>query len=512
MPSHLPENLVREILQREVQSDRMSQLRNLRLIRDECRKDVNAFMEFVWPSVDVKYTQQASLHVEMQKHIDDHRLAGIMVAQCHLKTTQALGRILWELGRNPELIIKIVSSENDRAQERVSSLKTIIEANKRLQFVFPDLKKHEVTDLWGNTAFTVARKSQVKDPTVEACGVLTSGTGSRADIILFDDVVDMRNALLAPELMPKVIWMIDNVWMKLLGPKGRCMYLAIPWHPDDATHSLLKRPSWKFFVRGVNSKNDPIWPEAWDREALDEKEREDADSFQRGFRLCITDGLNSVLDKTCRRQFTSDQNRPDVRIESWDFAPSQTGKSDRVAECTIDVFLATRRIVVRPPRIFKGLEIQSLLQAVKNVHAEDKGTFALFQAVNFEVWMSQLVASDEHRIPFETYTPKFGKTQRMALVKPWFVSGAVHFFDTPENHEFADRVFRFPGISKPDDVDAMMAGIEKATSVFTGVISPEEASSSGEHGEITGAMLANDPEDDDDSGGSKRSMLRRLIW
>jgi len=164
---------------------------------------------------------------------------------------------------------------------RVSSISRYISEDKDYKKLYPGVVPAKLGD-WTKHKLIVERDSKSKDGSVEAWGVNTSGTGSRCDILLFDDPVDLRNAILNPALREQVKDSIKNVWLSRLSPEGLAVYIATIWHNDDATSELLVNPEWKFLVMKVAEDFEsiecdsafkgkykiPLWESYWNKKAL----------------------------------------------------------------------------------------------------------------------------------------------------------------------------------------------------------------------------------------------------
>src|SRR5437763_1868399 len=120
--------------------------------------------------------RQAEVHTELQAFLSAHRKALIELPRDHGKSVQVCGRVLWELGRNPGLRVKLVCATDPLAADRSRFLRDAIAGNPVLRRVFPDLTPGEP---WAAEAFTVARPADVIGPTVSAVGVGTGSTGGR---------------------------------------------------------------------------------------------------------------------------------------------------------------------------------------------------------------------------------------------------------------------------------------------------------------------------------------------
>ncbi len=289
----------------------------------QAREDVNAFIEYT--QTDEQTGQrflQADIHRAWHAHIDQHTRALIIAPREHGKTDQlAIGRVLWELGKNPQLRIKIVCQDDDHAAQRLVAIEGQIERNPRVRQVFPGLRKHPSLDNWSKHTATVDRRGEDKDPSVEALGVLSAGTGGRADLIIFDDVVDLRNAIQLPALREAVKTSINNVWLNLLTKNGRAVYVATPWHEDDATHEMEKKATWVCLKQPIPESLEPIWWEQWPRTRLIERQEEIGPrAFARGF------FLRALSDEDTPFRNITACIRPDLsRLHIKDHWPRFTG-------------------------------------------------------------------------------------------------------------------------------------------------------------------------------------------
>jgi len=84
------------------------------------------------------------------------------------KTSQMVGRILWELGRDPGLRVVVVSNTHKQAEKFLRPLSRYLQRSQELREVFPDLQPAEP---WTASTLTVARNTTSKDPSIQALGV-----------------------------------------------------------------------------------------------------------------------------------------------------------------------------------------------------------------------------------------------------------------------------------------------------------------------------------------------------
>lgn len=112
------------------------------------RDDPNAFIEYVFTDKFGHQLKQSKFHRDWQELIahDEWNPNGvnramIIAPRDHGKTTQIpVGRVLWELGRNPNLRIKIACQSDSKAMERLFEITDHMERNERVIKVFPHLR------------------------------------------------------------------------------------------------------------------------------------------------------------------------------------------------------------------------------------------------------------------------------------------------------------------------------------------------------------------------------------
>lgn len=252
------------------------------LKRAAAKFDPGAFAEFCFVGSDGHHVHQAEVHTALQTFLTGHPKALVELPRDHGKSFQVCARVVWELGRNPGLRVKVVCATEAVAAERARFLRDAIAFNPFVRLVFPDLLPGQP---WAAEAFTVLRDTDVIGPSVAAFGVGAGSTGTRADLLVCDDIVDVR-ALHSRAERDRVADYFRNNLMNLLEPDGRFWGLCTPWHADDLNARLKKTGAYALFRRAVGDDLEPVWPEKWPRERLAARRAEiGAASFARGYRL-----------------------------------------------------------------------------------------------------------------------------------------------------------------------------------------------------------------------------------
>lgn len=89
----------------------------------------------------------------------------------------------WLLYRDPALRILVLAADGGLAGKMVRNVKRIIERHPLTRHLKP-----RAADQWASDRFTVNRDTEYRDPSMVARGVTGNITGSRADIVICDDV------------------------------------------------------------------------------------------------------------------------------------------------------------------------------------------------------------------------------------------------------------------------------------------------------------------------------------
>lgn len=237
------------------------------------RRDPNTFIELVMRD---EYTgrpvEQAPCHVSWQHALGEHDRVVIFAHVESGKTNQvAIGRVLWELGRNPNLRVAIVSNTYKQAEKIVRTLGDYITSSEMLHGIFPKLRPAEP---WTNSHFNVESDHIKKDPSVQAVGVHGNILGARLDLVVLDDILDYENTLAERQRQDLWDWW-SATFVGRLTALGRVACIGTAWNPDDVMHRWEREPAWyalRFPVIEANGK--PTWPKRWPLDRVDAKRQE----------------------------------------------------------------------------------------------------------------------------------------------------------------------------------------------------------------------------------------------
>jgi len=209
----------------------------------------------------------ARIHIDRDKYIKTHDRAVIIGPQGHGKTTlESILRPVWFLGRNHDERIKIVTISDSKARDILRAIQDLIEKpSYELSQIFPDLRPNPKGP-WSAQKLTVERSRQMRDVSIEATGIMSSPTGGRATILICDDIIDLNSTIKSPGLMKLIRRSFFSLYLPLLEPDGKIIYIASPWTDDDITAELEDK--WGSLKQAVPENMESLWPQVWSTEEL----------------------------------------------------------------------------------------------------------------------------------------------------------------------------------------------------------------------------------------------------
>jgi len=211
------------------------------------------------------------IHNEIIDFFDSIKEKGLLlIPRKHGKTTIVKSYAIHSLGKDTRMRIKVVSNTDEMAKAKIRFIKYYIENSIDLHEVFPDLMPGELD--WTKHKFTVDRPGVSSDSSVEAWSILSSSTGGQADLLIFDDPVDFRNAIQFPKMRETIKRAFYSTWIPLLADGGKLIYIATTWHEDDLTSELRNDPEYEKLIRPIVDFK-PIWPNKWNAPKLQNKRK-----------------------------------------------------------------------------------------------------------------------------------------------------------------------------------------------------------------------------------------------
>jgi len=196
-------------------------------------------------------------------HISSGKTSGISIV-----------RTLWEIGRNPNLRVLILSNTHSQASKITNAIARYVEQSSVLHEIFPNLKKSGET--WRPTSgmLTVQRTSFAKDPTITSSGIHGNILGARYDLVILDDVLDYENTRTPEQRRILEEWLQSTVHGRLT-EGARMWVVGTAFHPDDVLHTYARKFS--DAAKGQRAFRYPVvddagvsrWPDAWPQSRIE---------------------------------------------------------------------------------------------------------------------------------------------------------------------------------------------------------------------------------------------------
>jgi len=168
---------------------------------------------------------------------------GLVLAPCGHGKTEVFSKILllWLIVRNRDVRILLCSKSDGLAVKNLKSIKFELTENQKLIADYG--RFYNNTDTWSTHQLYCIRNKNMKDPTVEAVGLLGAITGGRFDVLVLDDVLDVLNTR-TEDQREKVRDYIDGTLIPRLEPWGVTWGVGTRKHFDDYYAHCIENPTW----------------------------------------------------------------------------------------------------------------------------------------------------------------------------------------------------------------------------------------------------------------------------
>ena len=205
------------------------------------QEDFKLFLQALWDQLDLPQPTRA------QYAIADYLQNGPKRLQ--IQAFRGVGKswitgafVLWTLFKNPEKKIMIISASKERADNMSIFLQKLIIETPWLKHLQPKSDDSR----WSRISFDV-NCSPHQAPSVKSVGITGQLTGSRADLMILDDIEVPGNSM--TELMREKLLQLCTEAESILTPKddSRIMYLGTPQTTFTVYRKLAER-SYRPFV------------------------------------------------------------------------------------------------------------------------------------------------------------------------------------------------------------------------------------------------------------------------
>ena len=336
------------------------------------------------------------------------------------------------------------------------------------------------------TSWSVTTKGQSprRDPSVVSSGIF-GRTGGRADLIWFDDICDLRNAVLQPALRSQVKEAVSNIWIPMLDPSSaytsRVWRTATPFHTDDITADWRKihEEDGTLFRRPCTATTSP-WPEVFTEEILRERRKEVGPmAYARAYEL-IPLSSDLLIFRPEWINYYKDDSRPThtttIAAIDWGYGRKEQDREDPdYSVCLVAEVDMNRRLyltdILRVRESFptfarmatEMLRRRKVMLVAAEANGPQKGIFDQFAEMT--------------NLPLIPKQRTMDKHLRAASAQP-FVSNGKLLFPTDESGKISsglqvvfDEMMTFPAGVHDDTVDCVVDLCEEAV---RGVLTPKD--------------------------------------
>ena len=201
---------------------------------EKARSDFRVFLFIVWRMIGlpdptpIQYDMADSLQKPPTDRFIIQGFRGVA------KSFITCAFVVWCLWKNPQLKIMIVSASKDRADANAVFIKKIIQTIPFLYALLPRSNQRDTQNL-----FDVGPAVPDISPSVKSVGITGQITGSRADILVADDVEVPNNS--GTQMQREKLGESVREFDAILKPGGQIVYLGTPQNEMSLYNELQKR-------------------------------------------------------------------------------------------------------------------------------------------------------------------------------------------------------------------------------------------------------------------------------
>lgn len=304
-------------------------------------------LEFVWVWNSQSGMTTPPVHrrilrwLEARREAGDNRLLLMAFRGCGKSTLVGL-YCAWLLYRRPETRILVVAADHPLAAKMVATVRRIVERHPLCRALLP-----RQAEAWAVDRFTVERRGALRDPSMLAAGIGGNITGTRADVIICDDVEVAGNCDTAGKREELRERLAETEF--ILTPGGTILYVGTPHcaeslyqHPDEGEAYLAGYR--RLRIPLLNAAGRSAWPERFP-EAMVEALRERVGPIHFGRQMMLRPVASGAarLDPSLLIRYAEEpdyreaQSRPVLSLLGrrmvsgggfWDPAYGRPGKGD----------------------------------------------------------------------------------------------------------------------------------------------------------------------------------------
>lgn len=215
------------------------------------RDDFVFFIFVLWKALSLPVPTRCQIDMCKKLAAGDNRRFILQAFRGIGKSFLTCGFVVWKLWNNPDLKFMIVSASKERADANSIFIKRIIDLMPQLKELKPKQGQRDAV-----ISFDVGPAKPDHSPSVKSVGITGQLTGSRADILIADDVEVPNNSATqaARDRLSELVKEFDAI----LKPGGTIIYLGTPQNEMTLYRELEGR-----------GYTTTIWPARYPRDKKD---------------------------------------------------------------------------------------------------------------------------------------------------------------------------------------------------------------------------------------------------
>lgn len=221
------------------------------LMTARMKADFVFFIFVLWKALSLPVPTRCQIDMCRKLAAGDNRRFILQAFRGIGKSFLTCGFVVWKLWNNPDLKFMIVSASKERADANSIFIKRIIDLMPQLQELKPKQGQRDAV-----ISFDVGPAKPDHSPSVKSVGITGQLTGSRADILIADDVEVPNNSATqsARDRLSELVKEFDAI----LKPGGTIIYLGTPQNEMTLYRELEGR-----------GYTTTIWPARYPRDKKD---------------------------------------------------------------------------------------------------------------------------------------------------------------------------------------------------------------------------------------------------
>lgn len=221
------------------------------LMTDRMKADFVFFLFVLWKALSLPIPTRCQIDMARKLSAGDNRRFILQAFRGIGKSFITCAFVVWKLWNNPDLKFMIVSASKERADANSIFIKRIIDLMPQLQELKPKQGQRDAV-----ISFDVGPAKPDHSPSVKSVGITGQLTGSRADILIADDVEVPNNSATqaARDRLSELVKEFDAI----LKPGGTIIYLGTPQNEMTLYRELEGR-----------GYTTTIWPARYPRDRKD---------------------------------------------------------------------------------------------------------------------------------------------------------------------------------------------------------------------------------------------------